>query len=232
MKLILITGINKGLGEALFDYLIDDESYRVVGISRRITQKQKELLKNNKFIYVEMDLLNLSNPEEDLKISKLLDDAEEISYINNAATISPINKIGAFQNNEIMELLHLNTFVPIVITNYLFKEVQGKKINIINLSSGAATSPIVGWSLYCASKAANEMFFKTLKEQEQENENVNVVNVDPGVIDSGMQEIIRTIDEKLFPGVNDFIELKKNNKLQTPEAAAIKIINRTKLFRR
>lgn len=232
MKLILITGINKGLGEALFDYLIDDESYRVVGISRRITQKQKELLKNNKFIYVEMDLLNLSNPEEDLKISKLLDDAEEISYINNAATISPINKIGAFQNNEIMELLHLNTFVPIVITNYLFKEVQGKKINIINLSSGAATSPIVGWSLYCASKAANEMFFKTLKEQEQENENVNVVNVDPGVIDSGMQEIIRTIDEKLFPRVNDFIELKKNNKLQTPEAAAIKIINRTKLFRR
>ncbi|WP_103069043.1 SDR family NAD(P)-dependent oxidoreductase [Aquimarina sediminis] len=229
MKLVLITGINKGLGEALFNHLITNGNYRIIGISRGITQKQQELLKEGKFIYVKMDLLDLNNPEQDLKILEFLDKAEEVFYINNAATISPINKIGAFKNNEIKQLLHLNTFVPIVITNYLFREASGKKISIINISSGAANSPIVGWSLYCASKAANEMFFRTLKAQEEENIKINVVSIDPGVVDSGMQGIIRTVDDSVFPRVNDFIELKNKNELQTPEAAALKIIKQANL---
>ncbi|MDY8138676.1 SDR family NAD(P)-dependent oxidoreductase [Aquimarina sp. 2201CG5-10] len=225
MKLILITGINKGLGEAIFDHFIACDEYKIIAISRRINKSQEELLRDNKFIYISIDLINLKNPNQDLGISQLIGEAEELTYINNAAIITPIDKIGSFLNEQILHILHLNTAVPLLITNYLFNEAKNKKINLVNISTGAAKRPIIGWSLYCASKAANEMFFETLKEQEKENNNVSVLNIDPGVIDSGMQEVIRNTDDKIFPKVKDFIKLKENSELQSPKNAAIKIIN-------
>ena len=230
MRLIIITGINKGLGEAIFDHYIDCSEYEIVGISRRINKKQEELLKDNKFSYIPIDLLKLKNPYKDLKISDYLKKASEVTFINNAATINPINRIGDFDDEEILQLLHLNVAVPLMITNYLFKEIPDKKINLVNISSGAAKRPIKGWSLYCTSKAATEMFFNTLTEQEKNNPKINVLNIDPGVIDSTMQEVIRNTSNEVFPQVNTFISLKENNQLQSPKEAALKIIDKINSF--
>jgi benzil reductase ((S)-benzoin forming) len=228
MRVILITGINRGLGKAFFNYFIKNKSWLIIGISRHINQTQIDLLKDNEFVFIQADLMNLGCIEK-LNIHNYIEEAEEIVYINNAATINPINKIGGFETEELHNIIQLNTFVPIFITNYLFKTASKKKLTILNISSGAALSPIVGWSLYCATKAANEMFFNVLKEQEQENENVKVLNINPGVINSGMQQFIRKVDESVFPRVKDFIKLKKENKLLDPKDVVEEILKESEI---
>lgn len=230
MKLIIITGINRGLGEAFFNLLISKKDCLIVGVSRKITQVQKELLEKEKFVFIQLDLSNLKNPSIALNIESYLGNVTEVIYINNAATIHPINKIGSFKDNEIQNLMQLNTISPLLITNYLFQVASDKKMTVINISSGAADLPIVGWSLYCASKAANEMFYKTLEAQEKENENVKVVNIDPGVMNSGMQKLIRDTDEYIFPRVKDFIKLKEEHKLLSTSEVAKRIIVESNLL--
>ncbi len=230
MKLIIITGVNRGLGKAFFNCIINREDSLIIGISRKITQEQEVLLKENKFIFIQLDLLRLSNPKEELNFSNYLEKAEKIVYINNAAIINPINRIGSFKDKEIQNIIYLNTTVPLLITNYLFQIANQKRITIINISSGAAYLPIEGWSLYCASKAANEMFYKTLGLQEKDNTNIKILNIDPGVMDSGMQELIRDTNEIVFPRVKDFIKLKEENKLLNTFEVAKKIILESKIF--
>ncbi|MFY0603980.1 MAG: SDR family NAD(P)-dependent oxidoreductase [Flavobacteriaceae bacterium] len=215
MKVILITGINRGLGEAFFYHFLDKKDYLIVGISRQINQAQLSLLNEEKFVFIQADLQKIKSLEN-LNILRYFEKAEEVIYINNAATINPINKVGGFETKEIQDIIQLNTIAPIFISNYLFKEISEKKITILNISSGASTSAIVGWSLYCATKAANEMFFNVLKAQEKDNSNVKVFNINPGVMNSGMQESIRNIDESVFPRVKEFIRLKEENKLLDP----------------
>jgi len=230
MKLIIITGINRGLGEAFFNLLINKKDCLIVGVSRKITQAQEELLRDKRFVFIQLELSRLINPKKELNLTNYLEKIEEVIYINNAATINPINKIGGFKDGEIQNIMQLNTISPLLITNYLFQVASDKKVTVINISSGAANSPIIGWSLYCASKAANEMFYKTLEAQEKDNENVKVVNIDPGVMDSGMQELIRNTNEVIFPKVKDFIKLKDEHKLLSASEVANRIILESNIY--
>jgi benzil reductase ((S)-benzoin forming) len=47
-----------------------------------------------------------------------------------------------------------------------------------------------------------------------------VVAVAPGVVDTAMQSEIRSVDERAFPAVERFRELKSSGGLITPEEAA------------
>lgn len=216
MKAILITGINRGLGEAFFNHYIEQKNCLVIGISRRINEQQKALLKEGRFIYVKLDLSKFSNPEKELKLSSYFDKVEEVLYINNAATVSPVSDIGKYGNKDVSTVIRLNTLAPFLITNYIIANTVNKKVTFMNISSGAAKNPIEGWSLYCATKAANEMFYATLETQEKDNPNISVINVNPGVIDSGMQEQIRSSQKSTFPRLDEFIKMKEEGKLVAP----------------
>lgn len=220
-KKIIITGINTGLGKAFFDYFNGKDKVRIIAISRRITEEQKRLLKAGTFDYVSIDFSNFTNTDT-LQLDKYITKEDFVVFINNAATISPINKIGEFNDNDILNVVSINTVAPLLITNSIMRH-EFKELKIINISSGAAHKPIVGWSLYCATKSANEMFFETLQSQEN-GSNVKVYNINPGVIDSNMQEFIRNTNEVVFPMINDFKALKKNNKLKTPKQAALDVL--------
>ncbi len=97
--------------------------------------------------------------------------------------------------------------------------------SIINISSGAGRHPIESWSTYCASKAALDMFSNVLNnEQEITNDGFKVFSVAPGIIDTKMQDEIRTANFNDFNGVNRFKDLKSNNQLSSPQEIAEQII--------
>lgn len=221
MQKVIITGINTGLGKAFFDYFNTKDKVRIIAISRRITEQQKYLLEAKTFDYINIDFSNFNNTDT-LQLDKYITKEDFVVFINNAATISPINKIGEFNDNDILNVVSINTVAPLLITNSIMRH-EFKELKVINISSGAAHKPIVGWSLYCATKSANEMFFETLQSQEN-GSNVKIYNVNPGVIDSNMQEFIRNTNEVIFPTINDFKALKKNNKLKTPKQAALDVL--------
>jgi NAD(P)-dependent dehydrogenase (short-subunit alcohol dehydrogenase family) len=92
---------------------------------------------------------------------------------------------------------------------------------ILNISSGAGRSPTPGWGVYCATKAAIDRYSEVLAT---EHHGVKVVALAPGVIDTQMQEHIRSSNPDDFPQINRFIQLHEQSKLASAEAVAARIL--------
>ena len=68
------------------------------------------------------------------------------------------------------------------------------------------------------------MFLDVLKQQEKDGAFVEIVHVDPGVMDTAMQEKIRAADADDFPRVAEFQDFQVKGKLRSPEEVAQSII--------
>ena len=135
---IIITGISRGLGKAVFDLLIQKTSIPITAIGRTFCPYQKELLKNEQLHRLQLIELNLSNLS---KVDSIcLNYADDILYINNAASIAPIGIIGELDTKMLIDTINCNYIAPILLSNSLNK--SAKTLNIINISTGAANRPI------------------------------------------------------------------------------------------
>ncbi len=226
-KLIIITGINKGLGNAFFNLFLKEEDITIIAISRHLNEEQKKIKNSNEHItFIEKDLSTLNSVDEELKLNTYYTPQfKDVIFINNAASVNPIESIGNFKDEAIIKAVQLNTIAPILLTNNIIKNNTSKRVRIFNISSGAANRPIVGWGLYCSTKSANEMFFNTLKLQEENNKNVEVYNLDPGVMDTDMQKSIRSKGEEIMPNVDAFKEYYEKEKLKPPNEVALEIVS-------
>ena len=213
---IIITGSSKGLGEALVAKLLLDKKNILLAVSRELSVKQLEYT-ISEFSHLKHDLSNINlDPIFEFISNKI--DTEEVIFINNASQISPINTIGNFNNDEIEKIICLNVITPIKIINFLLHKYGHNKLTFLNISSGAASHAISGWSLYCSTKSSIKMFFEVA---EKDYEQHTFYNIDPGVIDTAMQNIIRN---SAFQKQQDFIHFKTSGVLQTPEEVALRII--------
>lgn len=205
-KVFIITGANRGLGEAFVDVLIKDKNCFVISISRRLSEKQKAY-SSKQFCFVEIDLAVDSIAEKITDLNDLIEN-EQIYFINNASIIEPIVKIEDLDETAIDKTISVNIKSAMLITKYLLKNFNINQLTFVNISSGAANRPISNWSLYCSSKAFTEMFFNTAESEYKQH---RFFNVDPGVIDTEMQKSLRTND---FPDVEKFKELQKKGQLR------------------
>ena len=228
MKAVILTGSSGGLGKAIFDILCQDEVY-LISIARRFLPDQEKLAKerNDHIGLIRCDL-SKSNAFHELKNSlSLLSDNNEISeifFINNAAVIEPLGLIGGLESDAIIDAVNVNFLFPVLLTNYLFSIREKRKVKIVNISTGAANKGIVGWPLYCSGKAGTKMFFEVLRLQEAEDQVISVIDYDPGIMDTQMQQTIRNAGINEFPMVERFTDFQKNGKLSKPEAVARFII--------
>ncbi len=230
MKAIIITGVSSGLGKAFFDILKDKEYY-LICISRSFNVYQNKLVEKGNIELIKFDLNNIDDLTLKLNSSIILNkcDFDELIFINNAGIISPIGKVGNIDEKDIKKSIHINLLSPILITNYLSALCIKKKIEfkILNISTGAADKPFEGWSLYCSTKSAIKMFFNVI---EKEKDNVVVVNIDPGALNTIMQEEIRNANKSYFPLVDYFRNLEKEGKLKEPSQVALIILKNNGLI--
>lgn len=214
-KLVIITGINRGLGKSLFDQIMNKEDFFIFGITRKINDNQKQLFKKNCFDYCIRDFLYEPEP---IAFGSIIKRYSEIIFINNAFTIEPIDFYRNIKINEIKGSISTNILSPLMILNNLIKSLNEEQyLKIINISSGASTRAIKGWSLYCSSKSFNEMFFNCLDLES----NIETHSIDPGVIDTKMQKKIRLNSTKDF----DWVDYFKSVELMDPVDVAKNIID-------
>src|SRR5699024_10024585 len=91
----------------------------------------------------------------------------------------------------------------------------------VHITSGAASNPINGRSAYCSSKAGLTMYTQTIALEERQVDAGNkMIAVDPGIMDTSMQETIRAQSAKSFKDVERFRQYKEKNKLQNPANVA------------
>ncbi len=228
-SLYIITGTSRGLGEALVKEILSlKKNDKILSIGRRLNEDQKKYREINptQFYFAEADLASTTEITKGLQLYKdEMDKVERLIFINNAGTISPIEKIGAFDEKELIESINVNAIAPAVLTNYILQHYYSKELIFLNITSGAAQKPIVGWAPYSSGKAYMRMFFSILQEQVKSDSHIKVLQIDPGVMDTGMQFEIRSSSPEAFPKHSDFEEFKQTGKLKTASESAKKILD-------
>lgn len=209
MKAYIITGTTHGLGKALLD-IVSKNNFVISIVRYRID----DINENVKKIICDLSDIDAVKKVE-FFTQEELSKIDDIIFINNAGMIEPISDIGKIDEDILQNSLNVNIVSPIFLINKLVSQVD-KKLTVLNISSGAANYPIQSWSVYCSAKAAIKMFANVLKE-----EGIKVVNIDPGIMDTNMQSILRKSE---FPKQREFISYKKNNQLKSPESVAKKIL--------
>lgn len=215
MRLALITGGSRGLGAALGERLVAD-GWHVLEFSRTAPHpwSVKADLSSPEILFGQVVLALGALPQDPL---------EELLVVSNAGVVSPIGPSSTSDVLNLLANLDTNFESAILFLSLVVDRFQGTpcRKTILNISSGAAVKPFSGWSLYCASKAGVEMFVRALAvEQAREDRPFVALNVDPGVMDTQMQSVIRAATPEEFPDLPRFLGLKEGGHLATPEAVA------------
>jgi NAD(P)-dependent dehydrogenase (short-subunit alcohol dehydrogenase family) len=225
MPTVVLTGVSRGLGTALFDAL-DRRGDRILAIGRRFTDAQRAAaVADPDRIRLHTADLSIMEVPSAAELAVALKGSSEAVLIHNAGVIEPIGAVGALPPERITEAVAVNLTSPMLLTNAFLAAVPADagRIRILFISSGAARQVITGWGTYCATKSGGEMFFNALAAQLADDPRYTVANVSPGVLDTGMQETIRA-SEGYFPDRERFVELKAGGRLLDPAAVAGKII--------
>jgi len=217
-KVFIITGANRGLGEAFVDILMKRDDSFVISISRSLSEQQQNYSPEN-FFFLETDL-SKDGLKEKITVLKNLIKYEAVYFINNASIIEPIVKIADLNEVALDKIISVNIKSTVVITKFLLRNFKTNPLIFVNISSGAANKAISNWSLYCSSKAFIQMFFNVAESEYKQH---LFFNIDPGVMNTDMQKSLRASN---FPDVENFKELEKGGHLKLPIDVAEEILKK------
>jgi len=111
--------------------------------------------------------------------------------VNNAGVIDPVAHVGEVDPEAWDRVIDINVKgVFHGIRAALPAMVEAGGGTAVNISSGAATSALEGWSHYCASKAAVLMLTRAT-HKEYAARGIRVVGLSPGTVATQMQRVIK-----------------------------------------
>ena len=220
MNYYYITGTSRGIGKAFAEYLLEDPSNHVIGMSREKT------IEHPNYRHFFLDLTDMK-AVADFKF-ELHSHPKKIYLINNAGALGAIRPIGKLTPEAIINSYTLNLIDPSFLTNAFiacYYTTDTEKI-ILNISSGAGKNPIDGWAVYCASKAGIDMFSRVVDAeqkvraqhaQESIHKGFKIYSIAPGVVNTQMQTEIRSAAKEDFSRVEDFKNYKETDQLADPK---------------
>lgn len=227
MSHFIITGTSRGIGEAVASKLLKPGT-TLFCASRSMNEElvERAVSLGATIFYYTTDL---TDPIAVARFSDQIwdkiapEDVKRIALINNAGMIAPIGPIEQIDPVELLLHIQLNLLAPMLLTSAFLKHTSQWTIPkvIFNISSGAGSSPYSGWSAYCASKAAIDMFTRTVAlEQAHATFPAKILAFAPGIVDTAMQSEIRDADIKKFPDKEKFVKLHEEGQLSSPEYVA------------
>ncbi len=188
---VIVTGASRGIGAAIAGWLgrqgvalillsRDRESLKAVAKSVRDVGGQAVAVAGS-----------VSEPADcERAVETAMDSYGRINgLINNAGILQPLARMADTDPVEWMNNIAVNLIGPYTLMRAAIPFLRLTSGRIVNISSGAATKAIEGWSAYCAAKAALTHLTAVAAEEEPE---VTIVALRPGVVDTGMQADIRS----------------------------------------
>ncbi|OGT77567.1 MAG: hypothetical protein A3G71_05700 [Gammaproteobacteria bacterium RIFCSPLOWO2_12_FULL_38_14] len=216
--LAVITGAGTGIGKALALELLE-KGIAIFAVGRRISLLKNLQKIDPKNIFILSS--DVRKPAGRKKIVDTLPSSHTLRYlIHNAGIVTPVGSLKTLKLKTWRDAMQINVEAPLFLTQSLLPKM--KEGRILHISSGAAHFPIIHFTAYCASKAALHMIYQCLN-LELKKIKIAIGSVAPGIIDTPMQNIIRSFPKKQFPDVDEFKGFKKNKKLISPEVCAKKL---------
>ena len=251
MYYIIISGASRGLGRSIaleFSKSISATCLFSLGSSSRSTE-QLEALKNEMLATREErhTYFNLVNEDfgDTTQLNRITDrfvlDVSSVSALStnnenvtHVIYVSNVGSLGYLNTVENLDLSHIQNAYDLNITSstYIVAQILQKykpqkeiKIHLINISSLAAVQPFSNWSLYCAGKAARDMFFQVIAEENSNTDNnIRVLNYAPGPLDTDMQREIRSSSSYQDKDTQSvFVKMKADGTLVDPKESASKV---------
>lgn len=215
---VIISGHSRGLGHALAEFYLT-QGKKVIGLSRQGWDNPPDNLAEYAIDFADSE--SLAVLLQSASWQKRLDDVEKLILINNAGIVEPVATAGEQDYEAIIHAININVTAPIMLTNAVIAMARQAEIRIAHISSGAGRHAIAGWSVYGATKAALDQHAAVVATERHTH--VQIASIAPGVVDTDMQQNIRATNARLFPGVQNFINLKAHNKLQSTVETAKQI---------
>jgi len=225
MRAAIVTGVSRGLGEAIAAVLLQAD-FVVLGAGRAASPR----LSGANFRFARCDFA------EPATLAGALDPAfaalaamapEAVTLINNAAVAAPAGVIGRLEPEAIAAALATNVAAPMIVADRFLRAFADDAVErrIVNISSGAAQRAIPGSGAYSMAKAALEMLTLALAA-ETTAPRFRAITLRPGIFETGMQAFMRSQDPAAFPSVELFRGFKEQGLLKDPADVAATIVAR------
>lgn len=189
-KVAMVTGASSDIGLAIVKKFVEEGAYVVmVGRNLDALKNAASSLGNNvkQTVVIPCDITNEGQVIQ--TINQVYDHYGKIDIlVNNAGTINDPKHFHEMSDSDWMSLIDTNMIGTFRITRGVLSKMLEKKTgSIINIGSISAERaiPKVHLTVYCATKAAINMFTKGIAvEYARRNIRCNCIN--PGIINAGM----------------------------------------------
>jgi len=131
-------------------------------------------------------------------------------WINNAGVLEPIGPLRDLPPADFARHLAVNLGGVFHGSRAYVRHRRrlGGRGVLLNISSGAAWQGYAGWSAYCAGKAGVDRLTECVALEEAAI-GLRAHAVAPGIVDTRMQELIRSCSPERFPLVERFLEFQR-----------------------
>lgn len=217
-KIIMVTGASSGIGYALAKDLAS-AGHQVLAVARREARLHTLASEHENITPVTADI-SLASGRKNI-IEKISELNKPIDIVNNAGIAMP-KSLELLTEAEWQQAFKTNIDAPY----WLFRDCLPYFSNsrILNVSTGLAHSVMPGVGVYSMTKAALYMLYLSINA-DMDPGKVIAGSIRPGIIDTEMQQVLRSKEAAEFPSVARFKEFHQQNQLRSAEEVAAYIAN-------
>lgn len=225
--LTVVTGASRGLGLALTRQLLA-KGHRVLAIARRPTEVAEAAKGDGELVSWSLDLADPVPAAARLEAwMGSQQPPASVTLINNAGVVSKLAPLSAVSAADLSNALRVGLEAALLLSSAFLRASEGwtgpRKLLLI--SSGLGRRAMAGSASYCAAKAGMDHLARAVALEEAGKPNgARVVSLAPGIIDTDMQSHLRGADPALFPEHGKFVQFKDTGALDSPDAAAAKVL--------
>ena len=192
-KTVVITGASRGIGAATARHMAQRGAY--VFLAARSTGPIEAIASEIRATGGKAEAI-ACDVSSQAQVAALITTAKEKTgrldvLVNNAGVIDPITRLADSDPEAWGKVVDINLKGVYYGMRYAIPEMLANGGGtIINISSGAATGALEGWSHYCATKAA-VLSLTRMGHKEYGPEGIRVVGLSPGTVATEMQVQIK-----------------------------------------
>lgn len=149
------------------------------------------------------------------------------TLINNAGVIPALVPLRDADPEGLAQALRVGLEAPMLLAAAFLDATRNWPLprKVLNISSGLGRRAMASQAAYCAAKAGMDHFTRCLALDEALHANgAKVCSLAPGVIDTDMQQQLRSADATQFPDHGSFAGLHSQGQLTSPTEAAHRVL--------
>jgi len=229
-RLAIVTGTSSGIGEKVARQLLE-RGWAVIGIARRAAA-----IDSPGYAHSSVDLADVNRliPALEKQIGSRVRDRglSRLALVNNAADVALLGQVDQLEPAGMLQAYAVNTVAPVLLIGWLLRSAPPRvPVRVVNVSSGAGVEPFPGLGAYGATKAALRLAGMVLgaeldlRASGGAARDATVWSYEPGVVETPMQEAVRTAPSETVPIVQVFQDLAAQGQLRPADAPAKEIVS-------